>query len=155
MTTTLSAAPPAFDWQRFPAAEALVDRLIASALAGNAFAAELARRMEVETSTRVIDWVDHFAVSERPGLVGELEAVGYRRDLTVGYGVNAPVFVHDGGLFPRVAVVPGAGPEVRELGIKVESVADFSRAHDLGLEILGYPMGPYRVGRVPGQSTSL
>ena len=41
---------------------------------------------------------------------------------------------------------------VAEVAIKVESVAAFSRAHDLGLEIAGYPMGPYRVGRVAGRA---
>ena len=44
---------------------------------------------------------------------------------------------------------------MRNLAIKVESVAAFSRAHDLGLEILGYPMGPYRIGRVRGERTTL
>ena len=34
-------------------------------------------------------------------------------------------------------------------------MADFSRAHDLGLEMMGYSMGPYRVGRVPGAKTTL
>ena len=41
---------------------------------------------------------------------------------------------------------------MREVAIKVESVAAFSRAHDLGLEIVGYPLGPYRVGRVAGRA---
>ena len=52
---------------------------------------------------------------------------------------------------------PETGPDlvVSELAIKVERVADFSRAHDLGLEIVGYPMGPFRVGRVPGEPTVL
>ena len=44
---------------------------------------------------------------------------------------------------------------VRDLAIKVESIAAFSRAHDLGLEILGYPMGPYRTARVRGERTDL
>ena len=66
-------------------------------------------------------------------------------------------FAHPGGIFPRIALVPGetnqngaARLAVPEVAIKVERVADFSRAHDLGLEMVGYPVGPYRVGRVPG-----
>ena len=42
-----------------------------------------------------------------------------------------------------------------EVAIKVESVSAFSRAHDLGLEVAGYPMGPYRVARIAGDRTSL
>ncbi len=34
-------------------------------------------------------------------------------------------------------------------------MADFSRAHDLGLDIQGYAWGPYRVARIPGEVTSL
>jgi hypothetical protein len=152
--TSEPTARRAFDWQRYPEAEALVDRMIAAALGGNRFAAELALRMQTETSTRFVDWVDHLVVAERPGLVAELEAVGFRREWQGNYAVNVPVFGHDGGIFPRVAVASG-GPEVREVAIKVESVADFSRAHDLGLDVQGYALGPYRIGRVPGEMTSL
>jgi hypothetical protein len=155
MPTTSPTTPNTFDWQRHPAAEALVDRLVASALGGNAFAENLARRMEEETSTRFADWVDHLVISEGASTVADLEAVGYRREWQGMYAVNVPVFAHDGGLFPRIAVAPGAGPDVREVAIKVESVADFSRAHDLGLEVVGYAMGPYRVGRIGGDATSL
>ena len=34
-------------------------------------------------------------------------------------------------------------------------MAEFSRAHNLGLEVSGYPLGPYRLARVPGERTSL
>ncbi len=156
MTTTVTAqkATSAFDWKRYPEAEAFVDRLVASALNGNGLAAELAGRMKNETGTRFVDWVDHLVLSDRPGLVAELETMGYRREVEL-YAVNVPVFQHDGGIFPRLALAPGSGPEVREVAVKVESVADFSRAHDLGLTIQGYPLGPYRVGRIPGSATCL
>ncbi|HWE37854.1 MAG TPA: hypothetical protein VG406_14895 [Isosphaeraceae bacterium] len=154
---TAAIAPPkapTFDWKRWPETEALVDGLIADALQGNAFAAELARRMEAETSTRFTDWVDHLVVGDRPGLVAELERAGYRREAT-DYAVGTPVFGHDGGIFPRVAVAKGHEGQIREVAIKVESVAAFSRAHDLGLDVVGMPMGPYRIGRVGGQPTTL
>jgi hypothetical protein len=156
MTTLNDTPAPAasFDWKRWPKTEALVDRLVSAALGGNAFAAGLARRMASETNTRFADWVDHFVVHDRPGLREELERHGYARQ-PLFFAVNSAVNAHDGGMFPRVVVTPGAGPEVREVAIKVESVAAFSRAHDLGLEVLGYPLGPYRVGRVPGESTAL
>jgi hypothetical protein len=158
-----AAAPPSFDWKRWPEAEAFVDRLIATALAGNAFARELAERMPGETGTQFSVWVDHLVVSGGSGLNGRLEALGYEWQ-PIRYAVNAPVFAHRGAMFPRIAVVapsPGSNgrggeePAVREVAIKVDSVAAFSRAHDLGLEIHGYPMGPYRIGRWPGERTTL
>jgi hypothetical protein len=153
-TAIAESAPPAFDWKRWPETESFIDMLIESALTGNAFAAALARRMEDETSTRFVDWVDHLVLSDRPGLSRELVGLGFTREPTP-YAVGVPVYGHEGGMFPRVAVAEGTGPEVREVAIKVESVADFSRAHDLGLEVLGNPMGPYRVARVPGEATAL
>ena len=152
MTTLAPPSPTEFDWKRFPEAEAFVDDRIASALAGNAFAADLARRMEAETSTRFVDWVDHLVLSDRPGLESRLEGLGFRRE-SVGYDAGAPVFGHDGGMFPRLAIVTGSGAEVREVAIQVESLANFSRAHDLGLEPVGAPLGPYRVARIAGAET--
>jgi hypothetical protein len=147
-------ATPAFDWKRWPETEALIDDLIGSALDGNALAATLAQRMETETSTRFKDWVDHLVIAGSPGIEHRLHALGYVREAG-WYAVGVPVFAHPGAIFPRLAVAQESGPAVREVAIKVESVADFSRAHDLGLEPQGYPLGPYRVGRIAGAATSL
>jgi hypothetical protein len=158
---TESAAPVVFDWKRWPRTELLVDELIETALSGNAFATELAGRMSRETGTRFKDWVDHLVVADEEGLSHRLEEAGFERQ-RAAYAVGIPVFAHPGGIFPRIALASrqkrsnGApGGVVSEVAIKVESVADFSRAHDLGLEMVGYSMGPYRVGRVPGDKTAL
>ncbi len=144
---------PAHQWDRWPATESFVAAQVASALAGNAFAATLAGRMLAETSTRFGDWVDHLVLGPAPELDRTLEGLGYARDLTP-YAPGTPVYAHAGGMFPRIAVAPGLGPVVREVAIKVESVSAFSRAHDLGLAVGGPPMGPYRAGRVAGAVTS-
>ena len=150
-----------FEWKRWPETDALIDELIESALEGNSFAAGLADRLPGETGTRFKDWIDHLAVRGRPGMVQRLVSLGFERQPAM-YAVGVPVFAHPGGIFPRIALLPGqpnqngeAGSAVSEVAIKVESVADFSRAHDLGLEIIGYPVGPFRVGRVPGEETAL
>lgn len=152
--TLAAAAPEAFNWQRFPETEALIGRLVASALNGNAFAAELDRRLLEEASVHLVNIVDHLVLTDRPGLVAEIERLGYHRDLLT-YDFTRPVYAHEGGMFPRLAIVAGNGAEVREIAIKVESIADFSRAHDLGLDVVGYALGPYRIARIDGASTSL
>ena len=156
MSTTADqpGVAPSFDWKLWPEAEAAVDRWVGLALEGNAFAAGLAARMRDETNTRFGDWVDHLVVGDRPGLRKELPGLGFARSAR-GYAANVPVYEHEGGMFPKVAVAPGDGPDVREAAVKVESVAVFSRAHDLGLEPLGYAWGPYRIARVAGETTSL
>jgi hypothetical protein len=154
---SLSTAGPTssvYDWKRWPRTEAFIDGWIASALAGNEFASDLAVRMRAETSTRFKDWVDHLVVTDREGLSRKLQELGYQAQARP-YAVWTRVFAHPGGVFPTIAVASGHGDEVREVAIKVESVAAFSGAHGLGLEIRGYPLGPYRIGRVPGNTTTL
>jgi hypothetical protein len=168
MVMVTAAAPPSYDWKRWPETEVFVDRLIAAALAGNGFARELAERMPGETGTRFSVWVDHLVLSGVGGLEARLGELGFERQ-PIRYAVNAPVFAHPGGIFPRLAIMaasPGANgaggngpagedPAVREVAIKVDSVAAFSRAHDLGLDIKGYPMGPYRIGHISGARTTM
>lgn len=141
---------PTFDWKRWPETERAVDAWAQAARAGNSFANGLARRMTAETSTRFVDWIDHFVLADRPGLEQHLVDLGYERQVGIAYGAIFPVFHHRHGIFPRVAVTDQAGSEVRQVAIKVESAARFSQAHNLGLEILGPPMGPYRVAKVEG-----
>src|SRR5262249_29523400 len=134
--------------------EAFVSERIQSALEGNSCARRLNERMKRETSTRFADWVDHLVLSGRAGVEQELVGLGYERE--GGHAaLGAPVYVHHGGMFPRVVVTPKSGPDVREVAIKVESIAEFSRAHDLGLEIVGYPLGPYRHAAIAGEATAL
>src|SRR4051794_26458530 len=124
MSTASAPAPPAsFDWQRHPEAEALVAGLLAVALDGNPFMAELAGRMKVETSTRFADWVDHLVVTDRPGLNVRVLDADFVRDKGTSYSIGATVYRHEGGMFPAIVVVSGSGPEVREVAIKVESAA--------------------------------
>lgn len=154
MSASAPVARRTFDWQRFPQTEVAVARWVDSSLEGNGFAKSLARRMRDETATRFVDWVDHFVLADRAELASSLEPLGYVRDvLHTAPGASA-VYHHPGAIFPRIVVSDRAGPaEVCEVAIKVESVADFVRAHDLGVSLEGYAFGPYRVARVGGAQT--
>ncbi len=151
---TAIAETPTFDWKRFPEAEALVDSLLRTALDGNDFLASLSTTMADQTSTRLVDWVDHLVVTDRPGLNLRVMDAEFVRE-KLAYTLGATVYVHDGGMFPTIVVQSGSGPEVREVALKVESIAEFSRAHDLGLRPEGYPLGPYRIARVEGGPTAV
>ena len=148
--------PTEFDWKLWPETQVQIDKWVTCALDGNAFAALLSNRMFSETSTRFADWVDHIVVTQRKRLPAELVRLGYARSPQF-YAVNAIVYAHDGGKFPRIVIVAGSEPEVEvaEIAIKVESIGAFSRAHDLGLEPVGYPIGPYRFAKVSGARTEL
>ncbi len=150
--------PTEFDWKLWPETQACIDNWVTSALTGNAFAARLSERMCAETSTRFADWIDHIIVIQRKGLPTELVRLGYGRS-PLFYAVGTAVYAHEGGKFPRIVLVPGRDSEpevdVVEVAIKVESLGAFSRAHDVGLEPVGYPIGPYRIARIAGARTSL
>ncbi len=155
---TAPAAPAQFEWRRWPETENLINELTQLALDGHAFAHRLAERMIPETGTIFQNWLDHFVVSAPPSFANRLVTLGYERESTT-YAVGVPLYVHHGGIFPRIAVAPavpgGAKVAVRDVGIKVESVAAFSGAHDLGLKLHGYPMGPYRFARLHGERTDM
>jgi hypothetical protein len=168
MSVAESLAPPPphlFEWRRWPETEAFIDHLIERALEGNRFARDLTERMRAETGTNFKVWVDHLLLSGAPELARKLAALGYQR-AAMTYAVGIPVYAHQGAIFPRIAVAPAPFSggdhgdtdgiaEIREVAIKAESIATFSQAHNLGLEFVGYPLGPYRIAHIPGERTGL
>jgi hypothetical protein len=162
MTATAEmTAPPRFEWKRWPETDEFLDEAIKVAIEGNGMAAGLASRMPRETGTQFKVWIDHLVLRGGRALAGRLIDLGYERGPSP-YSVGVPLFTHSGGIFPPIALEaaqPGGAHDgelqVREVALKVESVADFSRAFDLGLRIAGYPMGPYRMGRIAGTTTTL
>ncbi len=141
----------AFDWKRWPETEAAVDRWVAPRWRAtpsprrwpSGCATRRARGSTTGSTTSSCptgrasaDACGRSATPARPILT---RSVRRFTPTTAGCSRGSPSW-------------PGGGPEVREVAIKVESVAAFSRAHDLGLDVQGYPLGPYRVGRVAGRA---
>jgi hypothetical protein len=98
------------------------------------------------TGTRLIDWIDHFALPANDRLPSQLEQAGFRAS-----DDSQAVWEHRDGLFPRVMTHSNS---TRRLAIKVESVADFVSAERLenGAAIEGEPLGPLRKLRVSAAS---
>ncbi len=65
---------------------------------------DMAERMPGETGTRFSVWVDHLVLSGVGGLEARLGELGFERQ-PIRYAVNAPVFAHPGGIFPRLAIM--------------------------------------------------
>ena len=153
---TAPDSPAAFEWRRWPETESVVNELVEQALAGNAFAARLAERMTPETGTIIQNWLDHLVVGAPPSFGSRLVGLGFERQAAT-YAVGTSLYAHPGGIFPRIAHVPAVGgvTAVKDLAIKVDSAAAFSGAHNLGLKLQGYPLGPYRFARVAGDATDL
>src|SRR5262249_60874214 len=129
------------EWKRWQETDRFVDEALAAACSGNAFAAGLASGLPRETGTRFKVWIDHLVLKGDRALTDRVLKLGYARQPST-YAVGVPLFAHSGGIFPPIAVTKGtagatngARLSVAEVAIKVESVAAFSRAHDLGLDV--------------------
>jgi len=98
------------------------------------FLAHLGDRMLADTGTKLIDWVEHFEMSDSDSICQELQGVGYRMEVSEHPDSQETEYIHPLGMFPRVRIRRDS--KVREpamvgVGIRVESVDDFLRAHAL------------------------
>ena len=128
---------PDFDWKQQPEADSMYRQLVDDFCEACDFADSLRDRMLTETGTRLIDWVDHIAVSQSTQLNGDsfesqLIEFGYTFDAENEHG---RWYTHSGGLFVPICV---AASESRRLVVRVERVDDFLAAHRIyGVEIEG------------------
>lgn len=133
------AALTAHSWTPQPEPAKLVHRLLNESLEQCTFADRLSQRMLNETGTRMLDWIDHIGLNSSDADEAELSRVGYVVDERVQGEV---VWKHSAGLFPRLRQ---RGGSIRQLAIKVDSVADFLFAHDLSdVRIEGEPSSSLR-----------
>jgi hypothetical protein len=130
-----------FQWAPQPAAFGFLRGLVEDFLATCPEAAAFADRMRHETGTRFIDWIDYIRLNKSNPKTSRLENVGYRAGSpNAGYNV----FVNNSGVFPPILAWDGD----TEIGIKVESVADFLAANQLQRDVLGGPLALLRTCRI-------
>lgn len=129
-----------FHWEPQPAAQKLVDDLLQGFLALCPEAQTLARRMSLETATRLKDWIDHIHLGDSPEMRQRLSSVGYVSTPVPGAPGN---FTHPGAILP--AIVLDSKNSTLRVAIKVDSVADFLAAHGLTSEVLGDPLSQLRM----------
>ncbi len=139
-----------YTWERWPQAEALVERHLERFLDGHGAARALAAETEERASVRLFDLLDHIVLSGDTAVVAALHAAGFEEE-----AVDAPagcgVYGHPGAQLPRVAVrrVGDHGePRVESIGVKVESIDDFLLARGLQAPIAGSLLGPYRTAAI-------
>jgi hypothetical protein len=140
--STETKSPPAanYQWECQPDAAALVQTLVDNFCAKSPTAQRLKERLLRDTGTRLVDWVDHIAVGEELDTAALAEAGFHFGELE-----GVPVAQHSGGMFPSIRL-----NGIRfEVGIKVESVADFLAANALQeTPIYGAPRSRFRTARI-------
>jgi hypothetical protein len=130
-----------FHWERHPAAEALQVVLLNKALNKNSFLSSLDRDLHRLTSTRVFDWIDHFAVVYSDQVAGSLVEREFEREDVPSEGI---VYYHPGALLPRIVLTKNTAKTPLAVFIKVDYVADFLQVHALSLPIQGSLFSGYR-----------
>lgn len=142
-TDELISALTAHTWSPQPAPAKWVQGVLEDAVQKNSFLAKLRRRMFEDTGTRLLDWIDHFALPTDDEALNGLHQVGYQPDTSVP---KVRAWTHSLGLFPRVRTHVGKS---RQVVLKVEAVADFLAAHNLSnVAIQGASLANVRRARV-------
>ena len=137
------SALSAHTWSPQPAPAKWVQSVLEDAVQRSSFLATLRRRMFEQTGTRLLDWIDHFALPAGDEALDELTQVGYLPDTFVP---KVRAWTHPLGLFPRVRTAVGKS---RQVVLKVEAVADFLAAQKLaGAAIQGAEHASVRRARV-------
>ena len=77
MTLRITKPLDQFSWQPQPRAQQLVHDLLTQFLSHSPQTAQLGERMRNETGTRLIDWIDHFAVPQSSELEQQLKFAGF------------------------------------------------------------------------------
>src|ERR1700730_17182373 len=90
-----------FQWQREPAAEALIEELVEACKASNPSIAAFEKQLIEETSTTLLDWVDHVSVQATSELKQKLERAGFR---IVGAMSHYCIYQQPGAKLPPLLV---------------------------------------------------
>ncbi|TVM02943.1 MAG: hypothetical protein CV087_07820 [Candidatus Brocadia sp. WS118] len=131
-----------FDWGLYPQAETLLVQHINTFLKNNGFAHELSSRIEQDTSTRFLDWIDHMVLSEDVISVKTMKDAGFEESGHIEAPNGMRVFIHPGAIF--FPVLSGK-KRFTEVVLKPERLNHF-------IQVIGKPTstiegdicGPYR-----------
>lgn len=129
-----------FQWKCQPEAENFCLELLAEACKLNSDLASLQESLLSTTSTRLFDWVDHFAIANSEQNEKRLQACGY---VPRSAGMDYRVFSHPGAQLPRIVMHDHDAP-LLGVAVGVEHISDYLMAHGLSGHIEGTPLSGYR-----------
>lgn len=119
------------NWEPQPDAEATFRRWLAGRLNRNIAAADFAQALMAGTAIRMRDLVDHVVFAD-DATRNAIEAAGWAE-------AELGIWRNPAGMFP-----PFLSGESETVWLRVESVEQFAKAHDLDAAIEGEPLAPLR-----------
>jgi hypothetical protein len=136
-------AQPQFDWQRHEAPWDAIRGRLDSWCEQNGDIRALSRDLRETAGARLIDFVDHLALSASDPVASRLREFGYARspDRT-----DDVLWIHPGALLPPIVL--RAGRQRSGLAVKVDRVARFLMARGFTRPIAGTPYGRLRTAEI-------
>lgn len=131
-----------FQWKCEPEAEAVALHWLQVFVQKNPALQELDQELQEQTSTRLLDWVDHFVVPAK--VRAELEKAGYVE--------QEGAFYHPGAQLPRFILATGEASH--GVAVSVENIANFLMVRGLSIPIEGSSLSGYRRACVSDSSSA-
>jgi hypothetical protein len=135
-----------FYWAQHAGAEKACLDILDDCRQKNTVLARFEQKLIRQTSSRMLDWVDHLIVRDSKQLRDKLAALGF-----VGQpDTRLEALIHPVALLPRI-VLAGTGTGA---AIRVESIADFLQANGFRAGIEGGLLSPYRRASISTENGS-
>lgn len=137
-----------FYWEQHAEAEKLCLDLLEECKRENVIVARFEEKLLRQTSSRLIDWMDHFYLRASSQLRKKLEALGFVKHPET----RREAFYHPGALLPAIVLADASSGAERGVALQVESIADFLQANGFRAEIEGRPFSPLRRALVTAEN---
>ncbi|MEJ2245837.1 MAG: hypothetical protein P8Y80_07140, partial [Acidobacteriota bacterium] len=137
-----------FYWERHPEVEMFFARYLDIYREKNSFIADFERDLAQQTSSGILDWIDHIMVKDSAEIRRELNGLGFKRNEKTG----ARAFYHPGVMLPSVIPVGNSADSDPGIALRVEDIDIFFQANNLEKNIEGPASGPYRRSCIHNQN---
>ncbi len=137
-----------FYWERHVEAEKVCLDILDDCMRENGTFARFNAKLIQQTSSRMIDWVDHLLLRDSKLAREKLSACGFVKQTDTEH--NA--FYHPGALLPRIVLTGDSISPDASVALRVDSIADFLQFNGLRAEIEGGPISTYRRAQLSTES---
>lgn len=127
-------------WQRLPEVEQLFLEMIGDCKKESITISRFEEKLLSHTSSRLLDWLDHFVMPDTNHLRNKLEISGF----VAGSSGSALSYSHPGIYLPSILLSTNSSTFEKGLGISVERIGDFLQANNFSADIEGSFLSPYR-----------
>jgi hypothetical protein len=129
-----------FYWERHAGAEKACLDLLDDCKGQNITLARFEEKLIRQTSSRLLDWVDHFYLDGSKQAREKLLGLGFVKQPDI----RREAYYHPGALLPTIVLSGHPSPGKHGVALHVESIAHFLQVNGFRAEIEGGLLGPFR-----------